>query len=160
MKSFEIGEHRHDVGETYYSGLWSKSDILTGPEGYGPTIASIILRRLPRIIPNFEQLIHTRTEETGFAEFRFLHAHGRTSNPDRNWEYEDEVGEHHPIQEWIKNYDGTTSALIITCCNPDNLEVSSERSLLIHSRKIYTLMGLLLDPTLLRVRVPEQDYLN
>ncbi len=81
--------------------------------------------------PLFRKLLRTNEFRMVSQKIIVLKVHGsKGRDPERYW-YNDGRADR-LIQNWINKYDGKAVALVIMACNPNNLEITSKKSLVLH----------------------------
>jgi len=92
-----------------------------------------------------------------------LHAHGKAIN--NEWYFGNEeypVGDTdkpRPVQDWINENDGLYAVMFILCCNPENLEIYSEKSVIIHPNRIVNEKNII-QKYPLKIFVPSHGYIG
>jgi hypothetical protein len=65
------------------------------------------------------------------------------------------------VQDWVDKHDGTATALMITCCNPERSELHSSHSLVLHaSRLVGALPAMIYTQGLIKLFVPGKGYME
>ena len=106
----------------------------------------------------FRELVGIHQQITGLKDFHLLEAHG-VKKYKQNWRYAD-GGRRNLIQGWIDKNDGRASTLLLTCCNSNRLEISSERSIIIHQKEARSNMILDRHVGGFRLYYPGRGYLD
>ena len=102
----------------------------------------------------FREVLSAHHKETGLCGYLLLFAHGEV-NGNGNWFFHD--GERRLLmQNWIDRNDGNCLAMLLSCCNSRDYEVSSKKSIIIHPACDIELMR----PSNLRIFVPGEGYLD
>lgn len=145
MKTIELGEHTYIISDDIYNERYEKMSFRENKR-----LAHMIISYFTKA-PKFKELIRPVARSTNLKGFKILHAHGSTH--EGKWVFRE--GElDYPVQEWVNRFDGSALALIIACCNPDNLEVRANHSLIVQPKEIFCLVDVLLDPSIISVRTP------
>ena len=100
-------------------------------------------------------VIRAFQKSSGLSGYIVLHAHGDTI--DGEYWYQD-GRRRHRMQNWINRNDGRASALIIISCNPENPDIYSHTSLVLHPHRKTSLEKLYHGGV--RMFVPGIGYLN
>jgi len=109
--------------------------------------------------PLYQKVRDRYRHRTGLDGYFLLMAHGTEGNVDNDWRYCDSERHSHPIQEWIDGHDGKRLVLLLYCCNPYDLSVTSQRSLVLHVRERFNAITVLYGPGIrTRLYVPEFGY--
>lgn len=83
----------------------------------------------------FPQLIRAHASSYGLPlRPHLLIAHGKTVYS--TWNFVNAQGNAVPVQNWINEHDGKSSALLLFTCNLLNLEIHSKHSLVIHLNRV------------------------
>ena len=102
----------------------------------------------------FREIIELNAVKKDLEGYILLNAHGTTIKGE--WSFCDGKRKY-SMQNWIDKMDGQAAALLLACCNRDNIEVSSQSSILIHPSKRVSFLDILRGAPL-RIQVPGEGY--
>ncbi len=105
---------------------------------------------------SFRKILEVWGQVNELEGYVLLHAHGTAKNG--KWVFTD-GGRGYDIQKWIDQMDGKALAILLQCCNPENCEIHSERSIIIHPKDRMNYIGLIRGGHL-RIYVPGEGYLE
>jgi len=109
----------------------------------------------------YRELIDVWGTLYGLEGCAVLDAHGDTRDtPDDQWFYYENNIPINPVQTWVNELDGSYCALMIVACNPDNIEVYSERSLVFYLDRVLIWPLLVGNRGAVRVYVPGEGFLE
>lgn len=117
----------------------------------GTRLVELLLLKWRKI--NLENSIEELRHPKGFS---LLIAHGSGRDEWNFWDGENKI----PVQEWVDQVDGKHRAVFIHCCNPNNLEIKSGASVIVHPRGVVSPARVNLGLVNLRVYRPQVGYLN
>lgn len=143
-------EYKFEQGTLYLAESLSKEPVDAGQEQFCKLLLKYTFRH-----KMFRDLTENYGQKKSLNGYCILKAHGTSQNG--QWVYSD-YDELVPVQYWINDTDGKALALILVCCNPDNLEITSQESLVIHPNKNIPFLALGHLPTT-KLYLPGEGYL-
>ncbi|MCH7850305.1 MAG: hypothetical protein IH845_01550 [Nanoarchaeota archaeon] len=103
----------------------------------------------------YGSLIDSFSRKTGLEGFAMLYGHG--GYRDGVWFIGDE--KRTPVQNWIDSLDGERAVIALRICNPNNTEIKSKRSIVLHWNSAASLREVF-QGGYVRIYVPGDGYLD
>ena len=146
---------KHHQQDRYH--LYEATEFQSQYDDWGmhlAAIADIFLRR-----PLIRQLVKAYGEKHEKREIHRLNAHGGVYK--KRWSFVDGK-KRYDLQEWITKHERNASALLIEVCNPENLEITAQKTIVIHPQRCLSRIDLIRgrNRERLRVYVPEHGYVE
>ena len=105
----------------------------------------------------FRELMMAHSIANNLRGYALVHAHG--GDTDGIWTTHDE-SKRYAVQEIIDKFDGNVSTILLKCCNPGGLEITSKKSIIIHPNSALSSLDLMLRRKKLRLYYPGRGYLE
>ncbi|MBI4058278.1 hypothetical protein HY408_00755 [Candidatus Gottesmanbacteria bacterium] len=106
----------------------------------------------------FREMLDVWQSAIGVTGYAILAAHG---DFDGQWVYYENDFRMGTVQEWVDKMDGSVAALMVTCCNPEECEIVSRKSLVLHpGRLARSFPEMVHTPGLIRLFVPPIGYVE
>jgi hypothetical protein len=111
----------------------------------------------------FRRAIKANGKRWNLEKDAVLISHGKAAGRKKAkvWKYYDKTrSKRESVQDWIDSVDGKYRVLFLHVCNGGDLEIKSERSIVIHARRNFSLGDLLHNTVRMRIYVPEMGYVE
>lgn len=148
--------HKYRFGEDLYFGTgdFGKVDEYIGID-FLEKHAKVIRKSFTKK-KTFRRLLEAYGQSNELEGYIVLESHGAAK--DGEWYFIDGKM-HYNVQNWIDKMDGKVLALVLCCCNPENKEVRSHKSIVIHLNDSVNIIGACKGKNT-KIYVPGKGYLD
>jgi len=129
-------------------------DLLDNPSFLRANMRVMMDRAFTRR-PTYKSLIKAFSKKSGLSGFAMLYGHGGVRKG--NWHIGDRGRPY--VQNWINSIDGERAVIALRICNPEDMEITSKRSIILHTTRSLTALDIYRKGPV-RIYVPDEEYLD